>query len=211
MELSSLANKQLVLARKALAIERNYDFARLTRASSTPVRHKCFVSYHSADIDAVTKFVDDFADVFIPRVVGASDSDNFKNPVNSTDLDYVMRTIREKYLRNSTVTIVFVGKCTSTRKFVDWEIASTLRNDSTNPRGGLLGVTPLDKKTFTLPARLRANIVSGEPAESYASYEWYPASMEALRLAIETAFVARSTKSAKVENSLPLRERDSPC
>lgn len=46
------------------------------RGAPRPVRHKCFISHHGADIDGVTQFVDDFNDVFIPRVVGVSDSDN---------------------------------------------------------------------------------------------------------------------------------------
>ena len=51
-----------------------------------------------------------------------------------------MRKIREKYLTNSTVTIVFIGECTKARKYVDWEIASSLRNDPNNGRSGLLGI-----------------------------------------------------------------------
>ena len=34
------------------------------------MRHKCFLTYHAADIDEVTSFVEDFNGVFIPRVVG---------------------------------------------------------------------------------------------------------------------------------------------
>jgi hypothetical protein len=36
------------------------------RGTTAPVRHKCFISYHGADIDAVTTFVEAFNDVFIP-------------------------------------------------------------------------------------------------------------------------------------------------
>ena len=39
------------------------------------------------------------------------------------------RTTGENYLSNTTVTIVLIGECTKARKYVDWEIASTLRND----------------------------------------------------------------------------------
>ena len=81
------------------------------------VRHKCFISYHQVDEDEVAKFIDDFSDVFIPKVLGVSDTDDF---IDSTDTDYVMRRIRELYLTDSTVTIVMIGKCTWARRYVDW-------------------------------------------------------------------------------------------
>ena len=81
------------------------------------VRHKCFLSYHAEDTDEVTEFIDRFSDIFIPKVIGVSDDAPF---VDSTDTDYIMECIREKYLSDSTVTIVLVGKCTWSRKFVDW-------------------------------------------------------------------------------------------
>ena len=54
--------------------------------------------------------------------------------------DYVLRRIREKYLSNTTVTIGLVGECTKARKYVDWEIVSTLRNDPVNGRSGRSGI-----------------------------------------------------------------------
>lgn len=54
--------------------------------------------------------------------------------INSTDTNYVMRRIRELYLKDSTVTIVLMGKYTYTRRYVDWEIQASLRNGETlNP------------------------------------------------------------------------------
>ena len=46
--------------------------------------------------------------------------------IDSDDDDYVMRRIREEYLSDTTVTLVFIGKETWTRKFVDWELAASL-------------------------------------------------------------------------------------
>ncbi len=86
-------------------------------------RHKCFISYHNANRRAVEAFINRFSDVIIPRTVGVTETDPF---VNSTDQDYVKRVIREKYLTDSTVTIVLIGRCTWARRFVDWEIASSL-------------------------------------------------------------------------------------
>lgn len=69
--------------------------------SDDPTRHKCFVSYHADDADEIVDFIDYFGHVFIPRVIGVSDEDDF---IDSDDGDYVMRRIRDKYLRDSTVT-----------------------------------------------------------------------------------------------------------
>ena len=90
------------------------------------VRHRCFVSYHKVNSADVKRFVEEFAEVFTAKTVGVTDEDDF---INSEDTEYVMRRIREKYLSNTTVTIVLIGECTKARKYVDWEIASSLRND----------------------------------------------------------------------------------
>jgi Thoeris protein ThsB, TIR-like domain len=100
-----------------------------SKESATVVRHKCFLSYHSADATEVLDFVESFDDVFIPKAIGVSDDDPF---IDSYDTDYVMDHIRDKYLANSTVTIVLIGACTWSRKYVDWEVYSSLRRDSNN-------------------------------------------------------------------------------
>jgi hypothetical protein len=119
--------------------------------STEPTRRKCFVSYHAADADEVAAFINKFGTVFIPKVIGVSDSDPF---VDSEDTDYILDKIREKYLTDSTVTIVLVGKCTWARKYVDWEVYSSLRNDKNNPRNGLLAIELPSRGTGALPARV---------------------------------------------------------
>lgn len=162
--------------------------------NSDPTRHKCFISYHQEDEDEAGSFIDTYGDVFIAKVLGVSDEDDF---IHSDDTDYVMRRIRELYLTDSTVTIVLVGKCTWARKYVDWEIASTLRNDATNKRSGLLGITlPTaanysDKKP---PGRLNDNLPPTD-GQGYARWIKYPGSKDSLRSWIEDAYSARSTKA----------------
>lgn len=134
--------------------ELSYEFAKRVAARegrAAPVRHKCFISYHGADIDGVTDFVEAFNDAFIPRVVGVSDSDQFKDPVNSEDEVYIKSQIGAKYLSDSTVTMLYVGPCAFARKYVDWELSSSLRNDAVNKRNGLMAITPADlsKKQVT--------------------------------------------------------------
>ena len=57
----------------------------------------------------VRQFIESFQNAFIPLVLGVSDEDDF---INSKDTANVMDQIQEKYLTDSTVTIVLVGKCT---------------------------------------------------------------------------------------------------
>lgn len=172
-------------------------------------RHKCFVSYHVRDIDEVTAFLDAYATEFIPRSVGVTEEDDF---VGSTDDEYIKRRIREKYLTDSTVTIVLLGSCTWSRKFVDWELSSSLRNDSVNRRSGLLAIPlPSRNNTATLPARVRDNWVQGDSKASYAAYRSYPSSKSQLRAGIEEAFEARTSKSDNVDNSRALRKANSAC
>ncbi|WP_460540396.1 TIR domain-containing protein [Glycomyces halotolerans] len=134
--------------------------------STDTTRHKCFVSYHAADADEVESFLDEFGAAFIPRVIGVTDEDPW---VESNDTDYIMEKIREKYLTDSTVTIVLRGKCTWARKYVDWEIYSSLRNDSRNKRSGLMGISlpSFTEKPRKLPTRLDDNLADGE---SYAKW-----------------------------------------
>jgi hypothetical protein len=161
--------------------------------------HKCFISYHhDRDQTAVTNFVRNFSqkhNVFISRTIGID-----QDIVNSQDTDYIMRKIREKHLSDSTVTIVMIGRCTWSRKYVDWEIASTLRNDPVNKRSGLVAIQlPNTPDSTPLPPRLQANITSG-----YAKYYRYPSSVGHLDSIIEDAFNARVSRPGNVINNLPL-------
>ncbi|WP_175442423.1 TIR domain-containing protein [Humibacillus sp. DSM 29435] len=200
--LNGMSNRDLMLR-----VQRVAEAASLRRSDST--RHKCFVSYHVADVDEVTKFLDDFGTEFIPRSVGVTEEDDF---VDSADTEYIKRRIRERYLTDSTVTVVLVGRCTWSRKFVDWEISSSLRHDSLNKRSGLL-VMPLTSmnNTARLSDRIRDNWFKADPKESYAAYKAYPSSASCLRLAIDEAFLARTGKADKVDNSRSLRLANATC
>jgi len=197
-----MSNRDLMLRAQRIA---EAAYARKSDAT----RHKCFVSYHVDDIDEVTTFLDKFGSEFIPRSVGVTEEDDF---VDSDDAEYIKRRIREKYLTDSTVTIVLLGECTWLRKFVDWEISSSLRNDTVNKRSGLLAIPlPSMNNTSTLPSRIKDNFVEGDTAESYALYKSYPTSAASLRSNIESAFSARTTKGSKVDNSRELRQRSAAC
>ncbi|WP_415457605.1 TIR domain-containing protein [Bifidobacterium sp.] len=182
---------------------------RAASRNSDPTRHKCFISYHVGDMSEVGQFIESFGSEFIARSVGVTVEDDF---VDSTDDDYIKRRIREKYLTDSTVTIVLLGSCTWTRKFVDWEISSSLRNDINNKRSGLL-VYPLPylHNSAHLPARIKDNWDTNDHVRSYAHFFNYPSSLSAVRSDIETAFNDRTARARFVDNSRALQQRNLSC
>jgi hypothetical protein len=176
--------------------------------SSDPTRHKCFVSYHVDDEDEAATFIDDFGTVFIPTVIGVTEDDAF---VDSDDTDYIMDQIREKYLSNSTVTIVLVGACTWSRRFVDWEIYSSLREYKDYGVSGLMGITlpsVANDSDRRLPPRLADN-VDGD--QGYARWRKYPSSASSLRGFIQEAFDARTSKVDLINNSRARKNYNSQC
>ncbi|CAA19913.1 MULTISPECIES: TIR domain-containing protein [Streptomyces] len=162
------------------------------------VRRKCFISYHHEDEREVHQFIQKFdhvRDIFIARGIGAGMPGDV---LNSNNRDYIMRRVRALYLGNSTVTIVMVGKCTWARRYVDWEIASTLRDDVRNKRGGLLGIVlPSAVNSPKAPPRLKDNLESG-----YAEWYHYPTSAAQLSRMIETAYSAREELKPKNDRLL---------
>lgn len=177
-------------------------------AAQKAVRHKCFVSFHQVDEEEVKQFIEAFEDAFIPRVLGVSDDDEF---IDSTDTDYVMDQIREQYLTDSTVTIVLVGKCTWARRYVDWEVYSTLRNDKNNKLSGLMAIELPSLAAAgggTLPPRVSDN-VDGD--KKYARYWKYPSSGTNLQALIEGAFQARTTRVKLIVNTRERKLNNSPC
>lgn len=180
-----------------------------TLASQT--RRKCFISYHHDDEDEVQQFIetfDHYRDVLIARGIGASMAGGI---INSTDDDYIKARIREQYLRDTTVTIVLVGKCTWARKYVDWEIAASLRNTATANRSGLMAITLPSAANYydkQLPDRVADN-VNGE--DGYARWWKYPTSASVLARQIEIAYDARSTRDSLVNNTRVLRPYNSSC
>lgn len=165
------------------------------------MQHKVFISYHHKDDQAVSSFVNKYSNnnIFIKRIVG----DEYGTSINSNNVDYTMRVIRENYLTDSTVTIVMIGKETYKRKYVDWEIASTLRNDQNNKRSGLVGIflPGCDIYNTTIPARLMDNVTSG-----YAKLYNYPYDSNQLSQIINDAFYGKNERAHLIDNSRKLKE-----
>ena len=166
---------------------------------------KAFISYEASDRPFVDGFVRRWTElerVFIPKMVGVGGYE--QDIINSTNTDYVMRRIRTQYIGDSTVTILLIGSCTHSRRYVDWELKATLRQGETYTPNGLIGIL-LPEYNFgpqnlpCLPDRFAANLSS--TGDSYARYYYPPASASELRAWIEDAFTARTMRPKLIRNS----------
>ena len=191
------------------ALSRQYDRVQegMRKDAYSPTRHKVFVSYHAADAVEVLAFIEAHTSVFIPRAVGMEEDGS--DIIDSTNGDYIKNTIRQKYLTDSTVTLVAIGECTWARKFVDWEIYSSLRNPN---RNGLLAVQmpSVSGSIPRLPERLRRNLGTSNQA-GYADYWVYPNSDSTLRTWIDHAYDGRTSRAHLLDLGAGPRERNSVC
>lgn len=170
-------------------------------------RHKTFISYHHADEAEVAAFIDHFDndhDVLISRGIGASMAGDV---IDSNNADYIKQRIRSLYLRDSSVTLVMVGAETWGRRFVDWEVAASLRNTATSSRNGLLAITlpSIANSTRQLPARVNDNV---DGTSGYARWMKYPKSTLDLGQMIDDAYNRRATHASVVDNARALRQRN---
>lgn len=176
----------------------------LFEAQPQPKR-RCFISYHHDDELEVRAFLCTYsnAEVFSHRVLGLGMANDI---VNSNDTDYVMRRIREQYMQNTSVTIVMVGQNTWKRRYVDWEIAASLRNAFGNPANGLLGIK-LPSYGYGIqqyPERLNDNLNAQDISADtpcYARCIPYPTNSAELQKAIEEAYQRRLTQSHLIRNA----------
>jgi hypothetical protein len=164
-------------------------------------RHKVFISFHSVDKAYKIEFERLFHSVYEIMVSYAVQESDISNYINT---DTVRQKIRNEYLRDSTVTVVLVGKNTWQRKHVDWEISASLRSTIYSPRSGLIGIfLPthpsylLDNyNPYIIPPRLYDNAKCG-----FAKlYDWNsnPYQVQAW---IHEAFLRRNTINP--DNSYP--------
>lgn len=174
------------------------------------IKRKVFISHHKSDFREVDAFIDYFANrekVFTPYVLGANNNDDF---INSTNTDYVMNQIRKKYLLDTTVTIVLVGSCTHSRRYVDCEIKSSLRQGEYPPNGLMGIILPSQGQSAYLPPRFEANWTS-DNVNCYARYWIYPRSADELGQLIEDAFLARTTRNHLIANSRDMMRYNMRC
>lgn len=156
-----------------------------------PDRHKVFISYHHAlDQAFKEKFTRQFGGVVVDWSVRIGDI------TDGLTTETIRERIRDEWLRDSTVTVVLIGRDTWQRKHVDWEIGSSLRNTQFNPRSGLLGILlPTNERPpgrydpGTIPPRLADNLLGEDPFA--ALYEWSDNASD-VRGWIHAAFMRRN-------------------
>ena len=165
--------------------------------STGPIRRTVFISHSHLHELETKQFLKDFDGVFIPRHIGVSNRDDF---IESTDPDYVMRRIREKHIGFATVTIVLVGSCTHSRRYVDWEIKASLQQGKDKLPNGLFAIQlPSCPNGAFLPPRLERNLRVND-LQGYARYYQYPRNQGELRRWIEEAFQARKVIADRIAN-----------
>lgn len=157
------------------------------------------MSYHyGGDQTYYDKFSEEFHDIY----EGIYDN-SLECEIDSDDVGYVMRRIRENFITGISCTIVLVGEKTWGRKYVDWEIKATL-----DKQHGLIGArlptapASIDNKV-TVPDRLHDNIESGYAL--WLSWAQITASAEQLARYIEQVN-ARNKKL--IVNTRPRRVRN---
>lgn len=182
-------------------------------------RRKVFISYFKGDKVWVNKLVKDYGQpgsgVFIPSVVGVKDEDDF---VNSDNSEYIISAIRERYIQDTSVTIVVIGQCIHSRKYIDWEVKSSLRQPANGMPNGLLGLAVPPPTDFSgnpiwhhLPDRFSKNYIQNRQDISYARYYTWPTSAADLRRWIEEVYDLAVNKSNLIENPQEIIWRNLTC
>lgn len=159
----------------------------------TPPKRKVFISYHHKE----QAWVDSFRTTFSGEYDLFTDC-SLDQAIDSSNLLYINRTIREDYITGSSITIVICGADTWRRKCVDWEIYSTLDKDH-----ALLGLTLPHNREWRngqyvriVPDRLHVNIEAG-----YAHWADLPIDAANLKLAIEHALALSNQNKLYKNNS----------
>lgn len=177
---------------------------------SNLIRRKVFISYYHGDQEAVNKFVSDFSDVFIPKTVGVKDGDF---DFDSNNPQYIMSKIRKEKLQDSTVTIVLVGSCTHSRRYVDWEIKASLQQGINIPNGLIAINLPYMGNKGGAPKRVLDNLNRDNSGNDigYARYYTYPTSARELQRWIEDAYRARTTRNGSIHNTNEMMKYNKKC
>jgi len=100
--------------------------------------HRCFISFKTED-NYHKKYIQENLDV---DMIDKS----LNEPIESEDIDYIMRIIREQYLSDSTVTLFLIGPKsnenlgTYEQRFIKRELQASLYHRAGNTQNGILGI-----------------------------------------------------------------------
>lgn len=176
-----------------------------------------FVSFHQADELEANIWCRRFGDYFNEiRTLGLDElGDEYAEHINSGDSDYVMRRIREDMIAGTSCTVILIGKCTWARRYIDWEIAATLRDFTDSARGGLIGVqlpSAADHGWATLPPRLALNIANeGGTETGYARFYAPAPSNDTIARWVDEAAVRRDETEPATGSTSDLMVNNRTC
>ena len=181
-------------------------------------RHKVFISYyHQDDQEWKNRFLRMMGDRIVDKSVDIGDIVDISAPTADT-----LRQIREDHISEATVTVVLIGPCTWQRKYVDWEIGTTLRDTDMNPRCGLLGILLPSHPDYRkpgynkhlIPPRLADNLTGENPFAYICKWPGNRQSRRAggLQDLIHKAFIRRTRQPDPDSSRLPFgRNWNRPC
>jgi hypothetical protein len=177
--------------------------------SSLPLiqtKRKTFISYyHKDNQDSKESFQNLTSDLTVNKSVGDGD-------INSDVSDeYIKQLIQKGFLSDTTVLVVLIGTKTKCRMHVDWEISGALNLKIGESYAGLLGLLLPDHPDYAskkakydlMPSRLADNFKSG-----YAVIRDYTTDRKKIQEYIELAFMHRTNKSDKRDNSRIQMKKD---
>ena len=172
-------------------------------------KRRVFISYSQRDRNEVGDFINRWAfqeQLFTPYSLGVF---NDTQLINSTNPQYVMSQIRQKFLQDSTVTIVLMGTCTHSRRYVDWEVKASLQQGQSLPNGLLAICLPSLGDNAHLPNRIYDNW--SKDGSGYVQFISTPSSAQQFGDWIETAFNARTSKAHLIKNSQEMMKYNAKC
>lgn len=160
-------------------------------------RHKVFISYHH---DQDQAYADKLRELY-----GASKAiidKSMYDDLSHLETETILKKIRREHLLDSTVTVVLVGEHTWGRKWIDWEIYSSLRGYGERTINGLVGVYLPNhrRKHFRLTDNLRSGYA--------VKVKWESVEAEFID-AVHKAWNGRR-RTNLIDNSRLLRERNAP-
>jgi hypothetical protein len=156
-------------------------------------KRKVFISYHHGNdqwaYDLFSQWYGEKYELFSDQ--------SLNGKIRSDDAEYVNRAIREDHIVGSSITIVLCGSETWKRKYVDWEIHSTLYNKHALLGLDLASAIKNAARNTIIPDRLYDNLRTG-----YAHCVPLATIRDAehLKLVIEEA-ITKSKNTGAIDNS----------
>ena len=179
-----------------------------------------YLCYHRDDQEHVDTFLRDF-DHLYGLAISREESELPEDILRDNDKHSVIHKIRDRYLKDSVITIVLLGPCTYTRRSVDLELMASLHHggdemadpdEAERLPNGLLGIMLPNYSSAGFPDRLNENLqVPDRGTRSYADVIPYPQSKDELAEALREVERARTERYDLVDNSPHMFSEDRAC